>query len=43
MHISVQEVKFSQSIQQFFVIHIDVHSEPKITISFFPQRLSLEF
>ena len=25
MHISVQEVKFSQSIQQL-VIHIDVHS-----------------
>ena len=43
MHISVQEVKFSQSIQQLLVIYIDVYSEPKATLSFFPQLLSLEF
>ena len=43
MHIYVQEVKFYQSIQQLLAIHINVHSEPNVTVSFFPQRLSLEF
>ena len=43
MQISAPEVKFSQSIQQFLASHIDVHSEPKVTTSFFNRRLSLEF
>ena len=39
-NISVQEVKFSQLIQQLLVIHIDVHSEQKVTHFFFPQCFS---
>ena len=39
MHIYVQEVKFSQSIQKLLVIYIDVHSEPKVTLFSFPNVL----